>query len=43
MKLKALEAIPAAGSISLQDLSQATGVQDSLLGRDPRRYWLVES
>ncbi|KAK2690474.1 hypothetical protein QWA68_011315 [Fusarium oxysporum] len=31
MKLKALEAIPAAGSISLQDLSQATGVQDSLL------------
>ncbi|KAM0074320.1 hypothetical protein ACKRZS_013638 [Fusarium odoratissimum] len=31
MKLKVLDAIPATGSISLQDLSQATGVQDSLL------------
>ncbi|RKL45800.1 hypothetical protein BFJ72_g3345 [Fusarium proliferatum] len=31
MKLKVLNAIPATGSISLQDLSQATGVQDSLL------------
>ncbi|KAH7214691.1 O-methyltransferase-domain-containing protein [Fusarium oxysporum] len=33
MKLKVLDAIPATGSISLQDLSQATGVQDSLLER----------
>ncbi|KAF5552105.1 O-methyltransferase B [Fusarium mexicanum] len=33
MKLKVLDAIPAAGSISLQDLSRATGVQDSLLER----------
>ncbi|KAF5703046.1 O-methyltransferase B [Fusarium globosum] len=33
MKLKVLDAIPAIGSISLQDLSQATGVQDSLLER----------
>ncbi|KAF5533049.1 O-methyltransferase B [Fusarium phyllophilum] len=33
MKLKVLDAIPAVGSISLQDLSQATGVQDSLLER----------
>ncbi|KAF5529405.1 O-methyltransferase B [Fusarium napiforme] len=33
MKLKVLNAIPATGSISLQDLSQATGVQDSLLER----------
>jgi hypothetical protein len=32
MKLKVLDAIPASGSISLKDLSQATGVQDSLLG-----------
>ncbi|TXB99404.1 hypothetical protein FocTR4_00014340 [Fusarium oxysporum f. sp. cubense] len=31
--LKVLDAIPATGSISLQDLSQATGVQDSLLER----------
>ncbi|EWZ35847.1 hypothetical protein FOZG_11661 [Fusarium oxysporum Fo47] len=33
MKLMVLDAIPATGSISLQDLSQATGVQDSLLER----------
>ncbi|KAJ4257388.1 hypothetical protein NW762_008508 [Fusarium torreyae] len=33
MKLKVLDAIPATGSISLQDLSKATGVQDSLLER----------
>ncbi|KAH7235223.1 S-adenosyl-L-methionine-dependent methyltransferase [Fusarium solani] len=33
MKLKVLDAIPASGSISLKDLSQATGVQDSLLER----------
>ncbi|KAI7764424.1 hypothetical protein LZL87_003629 [Fusarium oxysporum] len=33
MKLKVLDAVPATGSISLQDLSQATGVQDSLLER----------
>ncbi|KAG5816032.1 hypothetical protein H9Q74_011330 [Fusarium xylarioides] len=33
MKLKVLDAIPATGSISLRDLSQATGVQDSLLER----------
>ncbi|KAG7407691.1 O-methyltransferase gsfC [Fusarium oxysporum f. sp. rapae] len=33
MKLKVLDAIPATGSISLQELSQATGVQDSLLER----------
>ncbi|KAF5578811.1 O-methyltransferase B [Fusarium pseudoanthophilum] len=33
MKLKVLDAIPATGSISLQDLSRATGVQDSLLER----------
>ncbi|KAF4442844.1 hypothetical protein F53441_11634 [Fusarium austroafricanum] len=32
MKLKVLDAIPATGSISLQDLSEATGIQDSLLG-----------
>ncbi len=32
MKLKVLEAIPEVGSISLQDLSKATGAQDSLLG-----------
>ncbi|KND88464.1 Sterigmatocystin 8-O-methyltransferase [Tolypocladium ophioglossoides CBS 100239] len=31
MKLKVLDAIPREGSISLQDLSNATGVQDSLL------------
>ncbi|KAG5797936.1 hypothetical protein H9Q69_003025 [Fusarium xylarioides] len=33
MKLIVLDAIPATGSISLRDLSQATGVQDSLLER----------
>jgi hypothetical protein len=33
IKLKVLEAIPETGSISLQDLSKATGVQDSLLGK----------
>ncbi|RMJ09789.1 hypothetical protein BHE90_013890 [Fusarium euwallaceae] len=33
MRLKVLDAIPASGSISLKDLSQATGVQDSLLER----------
>lgn len=33
MKLKVLEAIPATGSISLQDLSKATGAQESLLGK----------
>ncbi|KAF5606360.1 O-methyltransferase B [Fusarium pseudocircinatum] len=33
LNLKVLDAIPATGSISLQDLSQATGVQDSLLER----------
>ncbi|KAJ3537753.1 hypothetical protein NM208_g6185 [Fusarium decemcellulare] len=33
MRLKVLDAIPAAGSISLNDLSKATGVQDSLLER----------
>lgn len=32
MKLKVLDAIPLEGSISLQDLSAATGAQDSLLG-----------
>lgn len=32
MKLKVLDAIPKEGSISLEDLSKATGVQDSLLG-----------
>ncbi|KAK7421127.1 hypothetical protein QQZ08_010055 [Neonectria magnoliae] len=32
MRLKVLGAIPATGSISLEDLSKATGVQDSLLG-----------
>lgn len=32
MRLKVLDAIPATGSISLEDLSKATGVQDSLLG-----------
>jgi hypothetical protein len=32
IKLKVLEAIPERGSISLQDLAKATGVQDSLLG-----------
>ncbi|KAK1780272.1 hypothetical protein QBC45DRAFT_431795 [Copromyces sp. CBS 386.78] len=31
MKLKILEAIPQTGSISLEDLSKATGAQDSLL------------
>ncbi|KAM5354447.1 hypothetical protein ACJ41O_001096 [Fusarium nematophilum] len=33
MRLKVLDAIPATGSISLEDLSKATGVQDSLLER----------
>ncbi|RSL56249.1 hypothetical protein CEP53_006842 [Fusarium sp. AF-6] len=33
MRLRVLDAIPASGSISLKDLSQATGVQDSLLER----------
>lgn len=33
MKLKVLEAIPREGPISLEDLSKATGAQDSLLGR----------
>ncbi|RSL93370.1 hypothetical protein CDV31_014752 [Fusarium ambrosium] len=33
MRLKVLDAIPASGSISLKGLSQATGVQDSLLER----------
>ncbi|EEU36493.1 uncharacterized protein NECHADRAFT_81295 [Fusarium vanettenii 77-13-4] len=33
MRLKILDAIPASGSIPLKDLSQATGVQDSLLER----------
>ncbi|KAL6365452.1 hypothetical protein LRP88_01446 [Fusarium phalaenopsidis] len=33
MKFKVLDAVPASGSISLKDLSQATGVQDSLLER----------
>lgn len=32
MKLKVLDAIPEEGSISLKDLSAATGVQASLLG-----------
>jgi len=32
MKLRVLDAIPRTGSISLQDLSKATGAQDSLLG-----------
>jgi hypothetical protein len=32
MKLKVFEAIPLTGSISLQNLSKATGAQDSLLG-----------
>lgn len=32
IKLKVLEAIPATGSISLQDLAKATGAQESLLG-----------
>jgi hypothetical protein len=32
MKLKVLDAIPKEGSISLEDLSKATGAQDSLLG-----------
>jgi hypothetical protein len=32
MKLKALEAIPETGSVSLQDLSKATGAEESLLG-----------
>ena len=33
MKHKVLDAIPQDGPISLQDLSKATGVQDSLLGK----------
>jgi hypothetical protein len=33
IKLKVLEAIPETGSISLQDLSKATGAQGSLLGK----------
>ncbi|KAH7121434.1 O-methyltransferase-domain-containing protein [Dactylonectria macrodidyma] len=33
MKLKVLDAIPTTASISLEDLSKATGVQDSLLER----------
>ncbi|TVY35408.1 O-methyltransferase [Lachnellula subtilissima] len=33
IKLKVLEAIPETGSISLQELSEATGAQDSLLER----------
>lgn len=33
IKLKVLDAIPKTGSISLEDLSTATGVQDSLLGK----------
>lgn len=35
MKLRVLDAIPTTGSISLEDLSKATGVQDSLLGMYP--------
>ncbi|KAF4948526.1 hypothetical protein FGADI_9590 [Fusarium gaditjirri] len=38
MKLKVLDTIPATGSISLQDLSRATGVQDSLLERMGRVF-----
>lgn len=33
MKLKVLEAIPLEGGISVQDLSKATGAQESLLGK----------
>jgi hypothetical protein len=33
IKLNVLEAIPSTGSISLQDLANATGAQDSLLGK----------
>jgi len=32
MNLRVLDAIPRTSSISLQDLSKATGAQDSLLG-----------
>ena len=32
IKLKVLDAIPKEGAILLEDLSKATGVQDSLLG-----------
>jgi hypothetical protein len=40
IKLKVLESIPETGSISLRDLAQATGAQESLLGTylsPPRR------
>lgn len=37
IKLKVLDAIPKEGQISLEELSKATGVQDSLLGNDRRR------
>lgn len=33
IKLKALEAIPESGSISLEELSKATGAEESLLGK----------
>lgn len=33
IKLKVLEGIPLTGSISLPDLSKATGAQESLLGK----------
>jgi hypothetical protein len=35
IKLKVLDAIPRTGSISLEDLSKATGAQESLLGMVP--------
>ena len=41
MKLKVLDAIPKEGSISLEDLSKATGVQDSLLGALHTLYTLL--
>jgi hypothetical protein len=33
MKLKVLDVIPATGSISLQDISNATGAEESLIER----------
>jgi hypothetical protein len=33
IKLKVLEAIPTTGSKSLQDISKATGAQESLIGK----------
>jgi hypothetical protein len=43
IKLKVFAAIPESGSISLADLSKATGAQESLLGEYCHRWVLQMS